>query len=146
MISDYFDALARPLREQIHAGGLPVGALLPSESVLARAASTTRYSIRKALGLLYEEGLIRPMSGRGWIVVDPTTGATSLPLYRRIADELAEQIKSGLLSVGSALPSEAELVARHGVSRATVREALAVLGAEGLISTRPGKGRYVRPR
>jgi DNA-binding GntR family transcriptional regulator len=55
-------------------------------------------------------------------------------------------MESGQLVPGSVLPSETELVAAHGVSRATVRRALASLETDGLISTHPGKGRYVRRR
>ena len=144
---DLFDALAHPLREQILAGELAPGALLPSESQLARVAGTKRYSIRKALLRLQNEGLIEPVVGRGWAVVDEETGGSGLlPRYRQIADELRVEIDAGLLTPGSALPSETELIAAHRVSRATVRRALAALESDGLISTYPGKGRYVRHR
>lgn len=147
---DLFDALAQPLRERIRSGELPPGALLPSESELARAAGTKRYSIRKALILLHEDGLIGPIAGRGWVVVDQGGAASGagelLPRYRQIAAELCEAIEDGRLPAGSVLPSESDLTARHGVSRATVRQALAVLASDGLITTYPGKGRYVRVR
>ncbi|OLT18594.1 hypothetical protein BJF78_00175 [Pseudonocardia sp. CNS-139] len=140
-----FDALAQPLRAQIRTGELAPGALLPSESELARVAGTKRYSIRKALFLLRDEGLIEPVPGRGWSVVGHgETTPRALPRYREIAAELRAAIAVGLLAPGSALPSEAELMARHAVSRATVRQALALLDVEGLINTHPGKGRYVR--
>lgn len=145
---DLFDALAQPLRERIRAGELPPGALLPSESALARAAGIKRYSIRKALALLHREGLIYPIPGRGWAVLDPSTatsgGTGLLPRYRQIAAELRAAIEAGRLPAGSVLPSEADLIARHAVSRATVRQALALLESDELITTRPGKGRYVR--
>jgi DNA-binding GntR family transcriptional regulator len=144
---DLFSVLAHPLREQIMIGELAPGALLPSESELARGAGTKRYSIRKALLLLQSEGLIEPVAGRGWAVVDQDTGGSGLlPRYRRIAGELRDAIEAGQLMPGAALPSETALVAIHGVSRATVRRALASLEADGLISTHPGKGRYVRRR
>jgi len=144
---DLFDALAQPLREQILTGELVPGSLLPSESELARGAGTKRHSIRKALLLLQNEGLIEPVAGRGWAVVDRETGGSGvLPRYRQIADELRDAMAAGRLTPGSALPSEADLVAAHGVSRATVRRALARLESDGLISTHPGRGRYVRRR
>jgi DNA-binding GntR family transcriptional regulator len=144
---DLFGALAHPLREQILTGELGPGVLLPSESELARYAGTKRYSIRKALLLLQNEGLIQPVAGRGWAVVDQETGGSGLlPRYRQIADELRDEIETGRLTPGSALPSETELITAHRVSRATVRRALAALESDGLISTHPGKGRYVRRR
>lgn len=70
----------------------------------------------------------------------------------RAADVVVEHIKKEILSgnypVGARLPTEVEMAAQLEVSRPTVREALRVLEAEGLISTRPGPGggpRVCRP-
>lgn len=144
---NFFDALAQPLREQICSGKLAPGAVLPSEAELARAAGTKRYSVRKALGLLRDEGLIEAIPGRGWAVLgmnNATGSGSGLPRYRQIAGELRAEIDAGQLAAGRLLPSEAELIDRFGVSRATVRHALAVLEREGLVTTHPGKGRYVQ--
>ncbi len=51
-----------------------------------------------------------------------------------IADELRRLIVSGKLSEGDSLGHEPELVERFGVSRPSLREALRILEAEGLIS------------
>jgi GntR family transcriptional regulator, transcriptional repressor for pyruvate dehydrogenase complex len=63
-----------------------------------------------------------------------------------LADHLREQILSGKLEEGSALPVERELAAAVGLSRGVVRDALRVLEIEGLITTRPGRagGSFVR--
>jgi DNA-binding FadR family transcriptional regulator len=53
---------------------------------------------------------------------------------QRIADELRRLIVSGRLSEGESLGREPELVQRFGVSRPSLREALRILEAEGLIS------------
>ncbi|WP_433431732.1 GntR family transcriptional regulator [Nonomuraea sp. CA-141351] len=66
--------------------------------------------------------------------------------YELIADELRNEIVSGALAVGSQLPSEAELAERHRASRGTVRQAVAVLAAEGLIGSRQGARRIVLGR
>ncbi|MFC9241954.1 GntR family transcriptional regulator [Streptomyces decoyicus] len=58
--------------------------------------------------------------------------------HQQIAEALRREITDGRLPVGSALPSETELAAAHGVSRGTVRQALAALLAEGLIGSRQG--------
>lgn len=53
---------------------------------------------------------------------------------QQIADELRRLIVSGELSEGESLGHEPELVERFGVSRPSLREALRILEAEGLIS------------
>ena len=64
-------------------------------------------------------------------------------LYRgRVADQivedLREQILSGALPDGSRMPSEHDLAAAYDVSGPTIREAVRVLSAMGLVSTRNG--------
>jgi GntR family transcriptional regulator len=64
-------------------------------------------------------------------------------LYRQLADLLRERIERGELAPGRELPSEAALAYEHDVGRDTVRDALAVLRAEGLITTERGRPAYV---
>jgi GntR family transcriptional regulator len=56
---------------------------------------------------------------------------------------LRDRISSGRLSDGGALPGEQALAVAHGVSRVTVRRALAELEREGLVSRRRGAGTFV---
>lgn len=60
-------------------------------------------------------------------------------MHEAIAESLREQIRQGELSVGDPLPSEAELSDRWQTSRAPVRQALASLRSEGVITG--GRGR-----
>ncbi|ERI09381.1 FadR/GntR family transcriptional regulator [Aneurinibacillus aneurinilyticus] len=60
-----------------------------------------------------------------------------------ISRELLTMIETGQLSPGAKLPTEMELAARFGVSRIPIREALSVLRAAGVISSRQGGGSYV---
>jgi GntR family transcriptional regulator len=71
------------------------------------------------------------------------TSISRLPLYRQIEDALRDQIRSGALRPGAQIAPEPELMAQYGVSRATVRQALAGLIAEGLLEIRRGLGTYV---
>jgi GntR family transcriptional regulator len=64
--------------------------------------------------------------------------AASMPLHRRLADALRDEIAQGSYPRGTRLPSEHELAAQHGVARGTVRQALATLRAEGSIAIRQG--------
>ncbi len=67
------------------------------------------------------------------------------PLHTRIAEELRRRIAVGELRTGEAVPSESRLCAAYGVSRGTVRQALAALRAEGAIGGGRGKPPRVRP-
>ncbi|MGH9136939.1 MAG: FadR/GntR family transcriptional regulator [Acidimicrobiales bacterium] len=62
-----------------------------------------------------------------------------------LAGEIRRTILTEGLRPGDALPSEAELIARHGLARATVREAIRILAEEALIEVRIGRrgGIYV---
>ena len=65
------------------------------------------------------------------------------PLYRKLVAALRSEIQAGVHPVGGLLPTEAELRARFGVSRHTVREALRQLRDEGLVASRQGAGTTV---
>src|SRR5258708_1181967 len=62
------------------------------------------------------------------------------PRYAELAEQLIQAIGDGTFEVGSALPSELDLSAQYGVSRATVRSALARVQNLGLISRRKRAG------
>ena len=72
------------------------------------------------------------------------TRADQGPRHAAIAQALREEILSDQLLAGSSLPSEAQLSTRFGVSRGTVRQALASLRAEGLIVGGRGRAPIVR--
>jgi GntR family transcriptional regulator, transcriptional repressor for pyruvate dehydrogenase complex len=57
-----------------------------------------------------------------------------LPIYLQVADRIREAIIAGTLAPGDALPTERELAESFQVSRASVREALRALQAQGLVS------------
>lgn len=59
-------------------------------------------------------------------------------LYQTIVDQIEGAIARGEIRPGERLPSERELVEQFGASRPTVREALRVLQADGLVRSRPG--------
>ncbi|MCA2189352.1 GntR family transcriptional regulator [Nonomuraea cavernae] len=67
-------------------------------------------------------------------------------LYQQVASELRKAIYSGVLGPGAQLPTEAQLMDDHGVSRNTVRLALGELVNEGLVTRTPRRGTVVRDR
>jgi GntR family transcriptional regulator, transcriptional repressor for pyruvate dehydrogenase complex len=56
-----------------------------------------------------------------------------------VADRLRQRILDGELADGDLLPKQEELLTEFGVSRPSIREALRILEAEGLVSVRRGK-------
>ncbi|MFE5185483.1 GntR family transcriptional regulator [Streptomyces sp. NPDC056628] len=68
------------------------------------------------------------------------------PVFKQIADHFRNEINTGALAAGEPLPSESQMVKTFGVSGGTVRRALDLLRAEGLIVTEHGRGTRVRER
>ncbi|CAG0927166.1 HTH-type transcriptional repressor GamR [Thermoflexales bacterium] len=69
---------------------------------------------------------------------------TAPPKHAQLRETLRHQIET--LPPDQKIPSEHELCAQHGVSRITVRKALADLVHEGLLYAVQGKGTFVAPR
>lgn len=70
-----------------------------------------------------------------------------VPLYMQLAEKFVEVIRnSHSRLVGAALPSEAECMEYFKVSRPTVRQAMAHLLSQGLITRGRGKGTFVAPQ
>lgn len=67
----------------------------------------------------------------------------SIPAHQQIRDELIAEIDSGLLGPGARLPGENALAGRFGVTRMTVRQALAAMVNDGLLVRRQGVGTFV---
>ncbi|HOG46630.1 MAG TPA: GntR family transcriptional regulator [Anaerolineae bacterium] len=73
-------------------------------------------------------------------------GRKRTTLAQQVMQELLAGIEAGdLAREGGLLPSEAQLGQRYGVSRATLREALAQLELRGVITRRQGVGTFVAP-
>lgn len=73
-----------------------------------------------------------------------TDDITPRKLYDQVADRVRQEIADERWPPGEVLPSEAQLCQDLGVSRNTVRQALAVLRAEGHLEVIQGKGTFVR--
>ncbi|WP_091652159.1 GntR family transcriptional regulator [Micromonospora pallida] len=69
---------------------------------------------------------------------------SGVPRHRQLADELRARLRAGEWAPGARLPSETRLSQEHGVGRGTVRRAVAMLRAEGLVDVASGRGTRVR--
>lgn len=72
------------------------------------------------------------------------TANAGVPLHRQLFLVLHDEIERGAIQVGDSLPTEQELCDQFGVSRITVRRALADLADQGYITRRQGVGSFVR--
>ncbi len=73
----------------------------------------------------------------------PDNGTSTRPIYRRVAEQIAEEIEAGVLPADSRISSERELAERYGVSRMTARAAINILVQRGLIVRRNRARAYV---
>ena len=64
-------------------------------------------------------------------------------LHRQLFTVLRDQITRGVYAPGGLIPREEDLCTNFGVSRITVRRAIADLETEGLLKKRPGLGTFV---
>lgn len=68
-----------------------------------------------------------------------------LDLVRCVAEQIREQILAGVYKSEETLPSEGKLAEAFDVSRTVIREAMRILGAQGLVETSQGKQPRVKP-
>src|SRR6476620_2327832 len=86
--------------------------------------STVRGERHLALTAL-PDAVLRPASGNA---------------FENTVEQLARAIRLGVLADGEQLPPERDLAERLGVSRNTLREAIAALRDSGLVTTKRGRG------
>ena len=66
-----------------------------------------------------------------------------ISLHQQVTNDLLARIQAGQLAPGSMIPTEVALCREYGVSRITVRRAMAALVARGLVRRRRGVGSFV---
>ncbi|WP_416520025.1 GntR family transcriptional regulator [Streptomyces achromogenes] len=109
---------------------------LPSVHDVMARYGVSRGLVLRAFHHLEKEGVAVPVPGARWRVAWRGPQVEEKPLAARIADVITED----QLQVGAAFPSETKLAERLGVSRPTVRKALAELETAGIL-TAGGQGR-----
>jgi len=81
--------IAEGLRTRIDAGEFAAGRLLPSEAELSSHYDVSRVTIRRALEVLRDEGILDSRQGFGWFVASAPV-RQSLARLRTIEDQLTE--------------------------------------------------------
>lgn len=85
-----YQAIAQQLQRRISAGEFGAGRLLPSESELSHEYDASRVTVRRALEVLRESGLVDSRQGFGWFVAaDPVR--QSLARLGTIESQLADE-------------------------------------------------------
>ncbi|RAI00150.1 hypothetical protein DLJ53_20795 [Acuticoccus sediminis] len=111
------------LRAQIEAGKHPVGTALPPEQDLAASLHVSRATVRSAIRVLAEDGLVKPTPGVGTLVVRSRTPARNSTLLGLTEDPRL-----------TGLPSRARtLVAELCTPTAAVRDTLALRDGERVL-------------
>lgn len=67
----------------------------------------------------------------------------TIPLYKKVIDDLKKSIDDGIYKKGDLLPSENDLCKTYNTTRVTVRQALSGLTNMGYITRKHGKGSIV---
>jgi GntR family transcriptional regulator len=89
-----YHEIASTLRDRIQSGAIALGGMLPSESTLSTEFGVSRVTIRRALEVLREEGVVDARQGLGWFA----TGATvsqSLGVLGTIEEQM---VANGMVS------------------------------------------------
>lgn len=74
------------------------------------------------------------------------SNSSGKPIYEQIADQIKEQIMSGALAAGDALPSMRLLAKDLRISVITTKRAYEELERAGFLENVPGKGCFVAPQ
>ncbi|MDQ0173008.1 trehalose operon repressor [Paenibacillus tundrae] len=96
-MNNKFIRIYEDIAADIRTGKIEAGTLLPSELDLSEQYQTSRETIRKALKMLYEEGYIQKIQGKGSIVLDirkidfPISGLVS---FKELAQKMGHRAKT----------------------------------------------------
>ncbi|SFD81494.1 GntR family transcriptional regulator [Paracidovorax konjaci] len=101
-----YAALAEALRHRVVRGEWPPGAALPAEQALAAEHGVALGTLRRALELLVEQGLIERIHGRGTFVRNGIAGASMLRFFR-FGEAQGQEPTSRILSRQRAAPPPA---------------------------------------
>ncbi len=156
-----FLTAADTIRVNIETGRLDRGQVL-LEGPLAERLKISRSSVKRALGLLEEEGAIRRFDGRGYVVGPPDDDTAPIrsdlksihlvvdeahdetlnrPNWKRIHDQVEADV-SACLVFGQFRIVESDLATHFGVSRTVIRDVLGRLQERGLV-TKSSTSRWI---
>ena len=110
-----YAALASVLKGRIVAGEWPPGSALPAEQMLAAEHGVALGTLRRALELLAEQGMIERLHGRGTFVKAGMAGATMMRFFR--FGEGTGEVPVSRIASRQVLTAPAEVARRLGLGR-----------------------------
>lgn len=110
-----YAALAAALRARVVAGEWPPGSALPAEQTLAAEHGVALGTLRRALELMADQGLIERLHGRGTFVRSGLTGATMMRFFR--FGEGTGEVPASRIVSRQTLVAPAEVARRLGLAR-----------------------------
>lgn len=125
--------IAAALEQRIESKAYPPGSQMPTEALLVEEFGAARDTVRRAVALLAEGGLVVTVHGRGTYVRDEDDDESGQAKYAVVATKLRALIGSDAFPTGSSFLTEAEIQNRYSVSRRTARAALKGLEEDGLL-------------
>lgn len=116
--SPLYETLAEQLRQSIRTGVYRAGDLLGSEHGLAREASISRMTVRRASEILISEGLLERRPGKGLYVRNPEAAPRALRTVQVISGNLSWepslQISRGVQATARSERIQVQLYDAHG--------------------------------
>ena len=109
--------VANALRDEIVSGDYPVGSQLPSEEELCKRFDVSRYTVREALRLLRDDGLVSSRQGAGTVVIPPRASDSDIQQVMSINDLVAfgTDTRFAIESI-KMVPIDDKLAARTGLT------------------------------
>lgn len=139
-----FPAIEEELRTEISKldRGSAERVRLGSEAELSTRFNVARNTLRVALRRLAEEGLIYSEPTRGWFVGNKANAPATVDVPTIVAT-LRDELASENVVSGKEFATAPQIAKRFDVTLHAARQALIMLGAQGLIESRHGQGWFV---
>ena len=93
------------LHDDIVKGVYPSGSLFPSENVLSEKYNVSRNTLRQALAILHQDGLIHKQQGKGTVVIYSGESAKKNKYYNYVREDALEEITDISIDYNYGLPT-----------------------------------------
>ncbi|QIS09355.1 GntR family transcriptional regulator [Nocardia arthritidis] len=126
MADPAYVSIADEYARQIRDGALPSGTKLPSHAQLAERHGCSRLTIRKALDLLRDEGLVRTVRGHGTYVTAAEDAPERPPSFDNDVDRIraiANAIRRARLSSELIIYYQIRIAELSGIRQSAIEEA-----------------------